>query len=203
MRRQMVVSRHSASPSWVAATVVEKRCARDRCRSNHRPSIRDLSTNRGGKPAAPAVDWSVRVNGHARSSASPGQSRSRARESARGCTRSAAAASAWLDPAAETAASRLMQQSGGAGDAAALVLAVQAFVANGGGRPAGCCIAGADGQSWPCRSAWLLAFPIRPGMTNWRPPRLLLLGESTSVGSSPARPSAPLDPCVLSGTHSA
>jgi hypothetical protein len=51
-----------------------------------------------------------------------------------------------------------MQQSGGAGDAAPLVLAVQAFVANGGGRPAGCCIAGADGQSWPCRSEWLLAF---------------------------------------------
>jgi hypothetical protein len=51
-----------------------------------------------------------------------------------------------------------MQQSGGAGDVAPLVLAVQAFVANGRGRPAGCCIAGADGQSWPCRSAWLLAF---------------------------------------------
>ena len=31
-------------------------------------------------------------------------------------------------------------------------------MANGGGRPAGCCIAGADGQSWPRRSAWLLAF---------------------------------------------
>jgi hypothetical protein len=58
--------------------------------------------------------------------------------------------------ASHTAASRLMQESGGAGDAAALVLAVQAFVANGGGRPAGCCIAGADGQSWPCRSAWLV-----------------------------------------------
>jgi len=63
--------------------------------------------------------------------------------------------------ASHTAASRLMQQSGGAGDAAALVLAVQAFVANGGGRPAGCCIAGADGQSWPCRSAWLVTFPCR------------------------------------------
>jgi hypothetical protein len=22
----------------------------------------------------------------------------------------------------------------------------------------GCCIAGADGQPWPCRSAWLVAF---------------------------------------------
>jgi hypothetical protein len=63
--------------------------------------------------------------------------------------------------ASHTAASRLMQQSGGAGYAAALVLAVQAFVANGGGRPAGCCIAGADGQSWPCRSAWLVTFPCR------------------------------------------
>jgi hypothetical protein len=31
-------------PSWVAATVVEKRCARHQCRSNHRPSIRDVST---------------------------------------------------------------------------------------------------------------------------------------------------------------
>ena len=24
--------------------------------------------------------------------------------------------------------------------------------------PRECCIAGADGQSWPCRSAWLVAF---------------------------------------------
>jgi hypothetical protein len=36
------------------------------------------------------------------------------------------------------------------------------FVANAGGRPWSappqCCIAGADGQSWPCRSAWLVAF---------------------------------------------
>jgi hypothetical protein len=42
------------------------------------------------------------------------------------------------------------------------VLAIQEFVANGGGRPWSappqCCIAGADGQSWPCRSAWLVAF---------------------------------------------
>jgi hypothetical protein len=35
------------------------------------------------------------------------------------------------------------------------------WLTNGGGRPAGCCIAGADGQSWPCRSAWLLAFQSR------------------------------------------
>jgi hypothetical protein len=68
------------------------------------------------------------------------------------------------------AGSRLMQQSGGAGDAAPLVLAVQAFVANGGGRPASCCIAGADGQSWPCRSAWLLAFKGAVSATrSWSP----------------------------------
>ena len=51
---------------------------------------------------------------------------------------------------------------GDVSEAAALVLAVQEFVANGGGRPWSappqCCIAGADGQSWPCRSAWLVAF---------------------------------------------
>jgi hypothetical protein len=57
---------------------------------------------------------------------------------------------------------RLIQQSTDASEAAALVLAIQEFVANGGGRPWSappqCCIAGADGQSWPCRSAWLVAF---------------------------------------------
>jgi hypothetical protein len=51
---------------------------------------------------------------------------------------------------------------GDAGEAAALVLAAQEFVANGGRRswsaPPECCIAGADGQPWRCRSAWLLAF---------------------------------------------
>jgi hypothetical protein len=60
------------------------------------------------------------------------------------------------------AAPRLIQQSTDASEAAALVLAIQEFVANGGGRPWSappeCCIAGADGQSWPCRSAWLVAF---------------------------------------------
>ena len=57
---------------------------------------------------------------------------------------------------------RLIQQSTDASEAAALVLAVPEFVANGGGRPWSappqCCIAGADGQPWPCRSAWLVAF---------------------------------------------
>ena len=68
-------------------------------------------------------------------------------------------------PASHTAASRLIQQSTDASEAAALVLAIQEFVANGGGRPWSapphCCIAGADGQPWPCRSAWLVAFRTR------------------------------------------
>jgi hypothetical protein len=55
---------------------------------------------------------------------------------------------------------------GGAREAAALVLATQEFVANGGERPPSsapteCCIARADGQPWPCRSAWLVAFRTR------------------------------------------
>ncbi len=61
-----------------------------------------------------------------------------------------------------TAALRLIQQSTDASEAAALVLAIQEFVPNGGGRPWSapqqCCIAGADWQPWPCRSAWLVAF---------------------------------------------
>jgi hypothetical protein len=63
---------------------------------------------------------------------------------------------------------------GGAREAAALVLATQEFVANGGGRPPRsappeCCIARADGQPWPCRSAWAGGVPqqqyrrLRPG----------------------------------------
>ncbi len=51
------------------------------------------------------------------------------------------------------------------GGEAALVLATREFVANGGGRPScrrrRCCIAGTDGQPWPCRSAWLVAFQRR------------------------------------------
>jgi hypothetical protein len=86
--------------------------------------------------------------------------------------------------------SRLLQQSGGAGDAAALVLAVEAFVANGGGRPAGCCIAGADGQSWPCRSAWLLACPRRQPQSG-RPSRTRL--PDLRKGEVCSRPSGPAD----------
>ena len=55
---------------------------------------------------------------------------------------------------------------GGAAEAAALVLATQEFVANGGGRrqigAARVCIAGADGQPWPSRWAWLVAFHCDP-----------------------------------------
>jgi hypothetical protein len=63
---------------------------------------------------------------------------------------------------ARTAPLRLIQQYTDASEAAALVLAIQDFVANGGERPWSappqCWIAGADGQPWPCRSASLVAF---------------------------------------------
>jgi hypothetical protein len=55
-----------------------------------------------------------------------------------------------------------MRQSTGAGEAGALVLAIQEFVANGRPRPWSappeCCIAGADEQPWLRGSAWLVAF---------------------------------------------
>jgi hypothetical protein len=73
----------------------------------------------------------------------------------------AARAASFLAPGRMTA-SRLERQRRWGGEAAALVLASQEFVANGGGRSSRrrCrnCIAGADGQPWPCRSTWLLAF---------------------------------------------
>jgi hypothetical protein len=51
---------------------------------------------------------------------------------------------------------------GDAAETAALVLAIEEFVASVGvaviSAPGECCIAGADGQSWPCRSAWRVAF---------------------------------------------
>jgi hypothetical protein len=48
--------------------------------------------------------------------------------------------------------------------------------------PPGCCIAGADGQPWPCRSAWLVAFrwgslAVAPEI----PARLLRLARSTTL----------------------
>ena len=70
--------------------------------------------------------------------------------------RAMSAARIWWPPLSEGSS------PGDVSEAAALVLVVQEFVANGGGRPWSappqCCIAGADGQSWPCRSAWLVAF---------------------------------------------
>jgi hypothetical protein len=83
--------------------------------------------------------------------------------------------SARLDPATETAASRLLQQSGRAGEAAALVLATQEFVANGGRRPS-------------CRHRRSAAFPGRTdsrcrvgrrGSNHW---------WSQWVGAPPERP---------------
>jgi hypothetical protein len=77
------------------------------------------------------------------------------RRARRSCPRCAAPALARL-PLAE------LSSPGDAGEAAALALATQEFVANGGGRswsaPPQRCIAGADGQPWPCRWAWLVAF---------------------------------------------
>jgi hypothetical protein len=86
---------------------------------------------------------------------------------------------------------------GDAGEAAALVLAIQEFVANGGrlpwSAPPECCIAGADVQPWPCRSAWLLAFRRRSlgaaGHAGWR----FSLGDSASdelLGAAETRTSA-------------
>jgi hypothetical protein len=102
--------------------------------------------------------------------------------------RSKPAASAWLDPAAETAASRLIQQSTNASEAAALVLAIREFVANGGGRPWSappqCCIAGADGQPWPCPSAWPVAFHSSSPIADAAGFRSYLRAEAITVAAA-------------------
>ena len=79
------------------------------------------------------------------------------------------------------------------------VPAIQEFVASGGGRPWSappqCCIAAADGQPWPCRSAWLVAFrcsaaasgpvPRTPVFLGCKPPiRLLLVGQTSYLWSA-------------------
>ncbi len=82
-----------------------------------------------------------------------------------------------------------------------LCLGVQAFVAHGGARPAGCRIAGADRQSWPCRSAWLVACPRRQPQSG-RPNRTRLpdLRKEKSARGCRVRPT-PLEVrercCVL------
>ena len=67
----------------------------------------------------------------------------------------------WRGPSLATCP-RLMQQSGQCRGDCCSCACYQEFVANGGGRavtaPMESCIAGAGGQPWPCRSAWLVAF---------------------------------------------